>query len=164
MFKDDEIYVFSSVGYDEALDKFQPIRIPIDASVAQLQPQNFAECVTIFDDVDSITDGRVRKAVCALRDNLLECGRHYETRMVCTSHIIANYASTRKLLNEATSVTFFPSAGSTFHIKRFLQHYGGLSNGQINRILALPSRWITLYKTFPMIILYEKGCYCLCED
>jgi hypothetical protein len=164
MYKDDPVYVFSSVGYDAALDKYDVIRVPLDASVAQLQPQDFAESVTIWDDIDTITNAKVRKAVCALRDEILEIGRHYEIRMLCTSHIIANYASTRRLLNEATSVTFFPSAGSTFHIKRFLQHYGGLSKSQIDRILSLPSRWIVLYKTFPMLILYSKGCYMLCED
>ena len=164
IYKDDPIFVFSSVGFDQALDKFDPIRIPMDASVGGLQPQDFAESVVVFDDVDTITDSRIRKAVCALRDNLLECGRHYETRMVCTSHIISNYSSTRKLLNEATSVTFFPTAGSTFHIKRFLQFYGGLSKKQIERILVLPSRWVTLFKTFPMMVLYEKGSYMLCED
>lgn len=164
MYPDDEVYVFSSVQQDKVLDKFDPERIPMDLNVAQLQPQDFAESVCIFDDVDTITDSRVRKAVCALRDNLLECGRHYETRMLATSHIIANYNSTRRLLNEATSVSFFPKAGSSFHVKRFLQHYAGLSKKQISRILALPSRWVSLYKTYPMFILYEKGAYVLCDD
>jgi hypothetical protein len=55
-------------------------------------------------------------------------------------------------------VTFFPQSGDVHHIEYFLQKYGGIrKKEEIDRILGLPSRWITLYKSYPMYILHEQG-------
>jgi hypothetical protein len=65
------------------------------------------------------------------------------------------------MLNEATTVCFFPRAGSTYHIKTYLTKYVGLEKNQIKKILNLPSRWVALYRSYPMYVLYEKGIYLL---
>lgn len=166
MFKDDEIYIFSSVGKDKVLDKYDPIRIPIDVNLLNepIQPEEVRDSCCIFDDIDTITDARLKRNVCGLRDLLLEIGRHYNTRMLSTSHLLMNYSSTRRLLNEATAVVFFPRSGSAYHIKRFLKQYAGLESNQIKRILNLPSRWVAIYRTYPMMIMYEKGVYLLSSE
>ena len=59
-----------------------------------------------------------------LRENLLETGRHFDLTIISTSHQLSNYAKTRTLLNEATSITVFPShAGTTFHIREYLKKH-----------------------------------------
>jgi len=102
---------------------------------------------------------KIADIVRRLRDDLLETGRHEKAYVVAVSHQLLNYKHTRQLLNESTSVTFFPCSGSDYHIKRFLKTYCGLDEANIKKILKLPSRWVTLYKTYPMYVLYEKGCF-----
>lgn len=166
MFKDDEMYVFSTIGHDKVLDKHEPIRIALDQQLLEdpISPEEIEESVCVFDDVDTITDPKIRNNICGLRDWLLEQGRHFNIRMLMTSHLLMNYKATRRTLNEATAVCFFPKCGSTYHIKRFLKSYAGLEKSQIKKILNLPSRWVCLYKTYPMYVLYEKGVYLLTNE
>jgi Sec-independent protein translocase protein TatA len=166
VFRDDEYFVFSTINRDKVLDKHDPIRIPLteDLLVNPISPNEVENAVVVFDDVDTITNPKIRNNIVGLRDWLLEQGRHFNTRMLMTSHLLMNYSATRRLLNEATAVVFFGKCGSTYHIKRFLKQYAGLDKKQIKRILNLPSRWVALYKTYPMYILYEKGAYLLSND
>ena len=166
MFKDDEMYVFSTIGSDKVLDIHEPIRIKLDESLLTdpINPEEIMNSCCVFDDVETITNPKIRENICGLRDWLLEQGRHFDIRMLMTSHLLMNYKSTRRTLNESTAVCFFPKCGSTYHIKRFLKTYAGLEKQQIKRILNLPSRWVCLYKTYPMYILYEKGVYLLSNE
>lgn len=166
MFKDDEYYVFSTIKQDKVLDKHEPIRVALTKELLEdpISPEEIRDSVCVFDDVDTITDPKIRNNICGLRDWLLEQGRHFNIRMLLTSHLLMNYTSTRRLLNESTAVVFFPKCGSTYHIKRFLKQYAGLDKSQIKRILNLPSRWVALYKTYPMYVMYEKGIYLLSNE
>lgn len=163
MFPENPIYLFSTVTEDEVLDKLDPVRIPLDEELLlePIQPEDIADSVCIFDDVDTVQDASIRKYISGLRDWLLECGRHHRIRLCMTSHNLSNYKATRLQLLEATSVTFFPRAGATFQLKNFLKTYGGMDDRQIQRVLRLPSRWVTMYKSYPMFILYEKGAFLL---
>ena len=46
-------------------------------------------------------------------------------------------------------------------IRYLLEGYFGLSKKPIQKLRTLPSRWVTILKTSPMIVLYEKGAYVL---
>lgn len=166
MFQDDDLFVFSTIPQDDVLDRHNPIRIELTEELITnpISPDEIQYSLCVFDDVDTITNVKVRNNIVGLRDWLLEQGRHFEIRMLMTSHLLMNYTATRRLLNESTTVVFFPKCGSTYHIKRFLKQYAGLDKMQIKRILSLPSRWVALYKTYPMYILYEKGCYLLSNE
>jgi hypothetical protein len=166
MFKDDELYVFSTIEEDKVLDKHDPIRITLDDSIIDdpICPEEIENSLCIFDDIDTIRNLKVRQSICGLRDWLLEQGRHFNVRMLSTSHILMNYKKTQRLLNEATAVVFFPKASSAYHIKRYLKVYAGLDVKQIRKIMNLPSRWVALYRTYPMYVMYEKGIYLLCNE
>lgn len=161
MFKDGELFVFSTVGEDDVIDKLEPIRISLNEELLNdpINPTEIANSLCLFDDVDTIVQPKIRNNICGLRDWLLEQGRHHGIRMLMTSHLLMNYKATRRLLNEATTVVFFPKCGSTMHIKRYLTNYAGFDPEQIKRILRLPSRWVALYTHHPMFVLYEKGAY-----
>jgi len=159
MFKNDEIFVFSSVSKDEAFDKFNPIRIPIDEDLLEepLNISDFENSLTIFDDTDTIRNKIYRDIVNGIKAEMIEIGRHYKARCIITSHMISNYRSTRQILNEATSITFFPKSSGTYHIKNYLKTYAGLDKSQIQKILKISSRWITIYRTYPSYIVWEHG-------
>lgn len=163
MCKNDEIFILSSIEEDESLDIHEPIRIELDAQIIEdpLNAEDMTDSVIVFDDVDTIQNAHLRKAVSGFRDYLLEQGRHFNIRMMMTSHLLMNYRDTRRILNESTAVVFFPKSGSTYHIKIFLKTHAGLESAQIKKILNLPSRWVALYKTYPLYIIHERGAFLL---
>ena len=65
------------------------------------------------------------------------------------------------MINEAQTVTFYPRSGSTYQIQNFLKNYGGMTKDQIQKVLNLPSRWVTLHKNYPCYVFHEKGAYLL---
>jgi hypothetical protein len=160
--KDSPIYLFSSVDEDKPLDKHDPIRINLDADLLEepLEPVELEKSLVIFDDTDTIREKEIRNYLASLRDHLLEVGRHYKIRLLITSHLLSNYASTRRILNEATSVVLYPKAGTgTYHIKNFLKMYCGFDTIQTKKFINLPSRWILINRGYPQYVLHEKGAY-----
>lgn len=166
MYKDDEIFVFSSIPEDEPLDKHDPIRIPLDDSILTdpLDINDYVESAVVFDDIDTIQDKGIRNTVGAFRDFLLEQGRHGDIRMLVTSHVMMNYRNTVRVLNEATAICFFPKFASPHHIKKWLKERGGVNKKQIKKILNLPSRWVVFYRTYPKYVLYERGAFLIDID
>jgi hypothetical protein len=156
-----KIYLFSRVAKDEALDDLSPARFLIDQDLVTdpPKPEAFRNCIVIFDDIDTIPDKKHADCVRKIRDDLLETGRHEDVTVISTSHQIANYKNTRTLLNEASSVTIFPQSGSKYHIERYLKTYGGMDRATVQKILKLPSRWVTHYRWAPQFILHEHGSF-----
>lgn len=163
MFKDSEIYVFSRVNEDAPLDKHDPIRVELNEDLLNdpIECEELENSLVVFDDTDTISDKRLRDNINILRDSILECGRHYDTRILVCSHQITNYKQTRIILNEATGFVIFPKASSSYHINRFLKAYIGLSKEQIKKIYELKSRWVYISKSFPQYIIYERGAFLL---
>ena len=161
--KKNEFFVISNVQEDEVLDKLKPIRIDLEDedSLAETRADDFFDSIVLFDDTDTISNSLVRRFVQNLRDTLLEEGRHYNATTVAVSHVLCNYMATRKLLNESTSVVFFPKFGSDAHNYRFLKNHCMYSDDIIRRLLNLNSRWVALYRTSPNYVIYEKGVFLL---
>jgi hypothetical protein len=78
-------------------------------------------------------DKQLLKYIQHFRDDLLECGRHYNITTISTTHIISNYNSTRTLLNEATSMILFPKCSGQYQLNKFLERYMGYDKAQIER-------------------------------
>lgn len=172
----DNVYVFSTVPSDECIDiindEYKDLgeeegkkirRIKIDESLITnpLAPEEFTGSLLIFDDIDNIGNKVLRSAIQTLRDQVMAIGRHGSTYVINTSHQFLNWKETRASINEATSVTFFPKSGSIKGIESYLSTYSGLTKKQIERILDLPSRWVTLYCRYPKYVVYEHGVYLL---
>jgi hypothetical protein len=157
LFKSD-FYIFSGVDTDKPLDKLKPIRIQLDMDLISdpIQSNELYNSIVLMDDIDTIRQKDIRINLQDLRSDLLETGRHSKVRLLCTSHLLMNYKNTRQLLNEATSVIIFPKSGTTYHIKRFLKTHIGLDNHMINKLLNLPSRWISIFKNYPMYAISER--------
>lgn len=166
-FPNNDVVVISKVDKDPAFDKFKPIRIEISTENIIDNPivvSEFKNCLVIFDDIDTITDNKLLKAVQKLRDDCMEIGRHDRVSVAATSHLLMNYKLTRSMINESQTVTFYPRSGSSHQIQNFLKTYGGLDKKQIQKVMNLPSRWVTLYKNYPCYIFYEKGVMLLKQE
>lgn len=168
MFKKKKIILFSMVENDKAYENIKGIKqIKIDESLID-DPINIKEELTnslcIFDDIDAIQNKKLQQAVFNLMDDIASTGRDQESLgndiyLISTSHQITDYQNTRGILNNATSITIFPKSGSAYGIQRALKLYCGMSTKQIENVMKLPSRWVTLYKRYPQYVVYEKGIY-----
>lgn len=163
LFPNNRIIIFSRVMYDECLDKLKPIRILINDQILEdpIKPSELTNSLVIFDDTDTIPDKILKECITKLKNDLLEVGRHENIYVAISSHLISNYRETRTVLNESHSITLFPAGGSVYGIKYILKNYGGMDQSDIAKAVKLPSRWITLKKTYPQAILYSKGVYLL---
>jgi hypothetical protein len=158
--KNRPIFLFSRVEVDKPLDIFKPIRIPLNREIFDenpLVPEDFRDCILIFDDIDTLIDKPLLKYLQHFRDDLLECGRHYGITTISTTHQILNFTETRKLLNEATAIIIFPKATGNYQLRSFLERYMGYDREEIEHIKKLPSRWLYLSKEYPLYMIYEKG-------
>lgn len=157
------VVLFSRLGEDESLDYIKPTRIEITDELLEdpIEPEELTDTMTIFDDTDTIRDKKLLKEIDSLKDDLLQVGRHNNTHVVIVSHMMTNYKQTRAVLNECHAIVFFPKSGNRHAITYVLTKYFGVSKKDLERIMDLPSRWVALYKNFPMFVLYEKGAYLL---
>ena len=155
-YKNREIYLFSSLPSDESLDKIKPKRIKLDESMYTdpIKVDELSESICIFDDIDVISEKKVREAVYDVLNQVLEIGRHYKIHCVVTNHLPTNGKDTRRILNEAHTVTYFPrSAGGK--IKYMLEEYVGLDKKQIAYTKKQNSSWATIYKNYPQCCVAE---------
>lgn len=163
VFPNKPIYLFSDVKEDENLDHIENlIRVDMDElkDLDEIRPEDYEDSICVFDDIDSL-EKKMYKLVSHFRDKLLRRGRHDNIGVVITNHNLTNYADTRVIMNEASSITFFIKSSGTDQIKYTLKKYCGLSTAEVKKVLSLASRWCTVYKNYPKYVMYEKGVYVL---
>ena len=154
------IYLFSRIKEDETLDSIKPLlRIKIGENLLNepLGMEDFKNSLVIFDDTDIIKNKLLREQVNHLRDEILQGGRHYNISSLITNHNMVG-KDLKCTLNESHFITFFP-ANYNRQLKYLLSEYLGLEKDQIKKIRKSKSRWITVFKTFPQVILGEREAY-----
>ena len=161
MFKKREVYVFSYFAEDKSLGN-KVKRVNLDKLAdTPLELEDMADSLVLFDDIDTIRQKSLRDRLKGILHCLLELGRHHNIEVIYISHQANKSAETKCILNEATSITIFPKVMSSKTFKYLLENYYGLDKKQMIRIKSLPSRWVTITKTYPNILLYEGGAYVL---
>ena len=155
-FKENPVYLFSSLADDESLDEVEPKRVRLDASIYEdpILIQDFSNSIVIFDDVDVISDKRIREGVYNVMNRILEIGRHFRISCIVTNHLPSNRTETRRILNETHFFVYFPRSSSS-KIKYVLTEYLGLDKYQISKFKKLNSRWICIVRAYPSAYLSE---------
>lgn len=166
-FPENDVILFSRIEEDDSFKDIEGMmKIKLDNSLLN-DPidakKELIKSITIFDDIETM-DKDVQKHMEDLRNDVIKNGRDQSAKgkdiyCICTNHQISDYKKTRDLLNECTSITIFPKSGSTYGIRRVLKTYFGMSKDQIYKVLNLPSRWVSLYSTYPQYVLHQKGAY-----
>jgi hypothetical protein len=123
--------------------------------------KDFKDSLVIFDDTDCLQNKHLKKKIEGILNVLLETGRHKNVEICYSSHLACNGLDTRRILNECKSVTIFPHGLGGKSLKYLLDNYFGLDKEQIRKIKKLNSRWVTIQKGFPMLVMSEKECYVL---
>ena len=168
-FKKDDVFIISNVDEDKALDEHKPKRIKLNSEVVQdpIHPSELENALIVFDDAERISNKLIRDAIHNLRSACLEESRHYGSRLIVITHQAMQGAKTRGLITEATSFTFFPKHSAIYFADRYMKVYIGLGKKTRNKILKLPSRWVTLYRgagEFPAYCIYDKGAFIIQPD
>lgn len=169
MFPETEFYVFSRTDAktDPALQGLKINQVKIDESLLQnpidIEKEVGDRSLIFFDDCGTIQNEELKKYVEKLMIDIMEVGRRLHINIIITNHLINpnDRKFGRSVLNELHYFSFFPRSGNTYQITYCLKNYFGLSKKQIDHILHLPSRWVTIAKRYPMYVMYEKGIYLL---
>ena len=158
-------YIVSNLDDDEVLDKLDPERIPLDkiahegVSVEKDDEDSLYDSLLLCDDIDTIENSGIRKAVRGFLNNMLEISRHYQTYILITSHVIQNNYVSRVQLNECTNMILFPKSNARA-VSNYLKTYEYFNDEQVQRVLNCNSRWVMLCKHHtPMYILTERMVY-----
>ena len=165
-YKKNEIYVFSALKEDETLDKLGIKRVKVDKNLIDdpLTIDDFKDSLVIFDDIDVIGDKKLREAVYKILNSILETGRHTKTSCVNTNHLPTAKNETRRILNEAHAIVYFPHSGSVRGINYLLTDYVGITKEDIQVIKGMKSRWCCIYKNYPQIAMTERQLWFVGED
>jgi hypothetical protein len=157
-FKKNPIYLFSALKEDESLDEVKPSRIKIDDALVSnpIDIEEFKDSMVIFDDIDVIRDKKQREAVYDILSQVLEVGRHHNISCWVANHLPTAGKDTRRILNEAHFIVYFPHSGSARQLNYLLQDYIGLDKKDIKKLKNSKSRWATIFKNYPMIAMTEK--------
>jgi Cdc6-like AAA superfamily ATPase len=160
-FKKNPIYLFSALKEDESLDEVKPSRIKIDDDLVSnpIDIEEFKNSMVIFDDIDVIRDKKQREAVYDILNQVLEVGRHHNISCWVANHLPTAGKDTRRILNEAHFIVYFPHSGSARQLNYLLQDYIGLDKKDIKKLKNSKSRWATIFKNYPMIAMTEKDIF-----
>ncbi len=167
-FPDRPVYLVSKLPKDETLDAMKggpPTRINVqklvDSPIKELEP--LRDSLILFDDYDTYT-APFDKAVFKLIDDIATMGRHTNTSMLCMSHYLTNYKKTRLLLTEATHYVIYPNSTGKQALTYFLKTYVGMDEDEIAELKRMGSRWICIYKNYPMYMISEHSARMLHMD
>lgn len=160
-FPEKNIVLFSNVLEDKAIDKLNPYRVPMDATII-LEPididDELSDSLVIFDDVNQERQKDVRDEVLHIRDYLSENGRHLKTHIMSTLHLLNwSMKDSRTILNECTQFTYFIKSCAYRPIRNFMVNIMGIEPKKLKQIMKLNSRWITVNRRYPPCIIYENG-------
>ncbi len=161
------IILFSSITDDSSVDEIKGlkrIRLDEDFLTEDFTIEDFRDTLVIFDDCDCLRDKKMKAKVMGIFNIIGDTGRHTNTYCVYTNHLATNGNETKQILNEAHTITFFPATLGGRSLKYLLEGYLGLDGTQIKRIKKLKSRWVTVTKSYPKVIVSEKEIFTLNTD
>ncbi len=160
----DKIWMFSRHEEDPAYDdlgvEIKWITVTSELVDTDIDLSKLRDSLVIFDDCDNLQDRKLSNFIHKLVNDIISNGRKFGIYCLYIGHQIMNYQKTRDILNEANKVIFY-NVGPNSQVRKFLEKYGDLNKGQIEKIFSLPSRWIGISQTIPQYIIHEKGIFLL---
>ena len=157
------IYLFSLLTEDKSIKCKHIKRIKLDEKFLKtdLSLADMKNSCLIFNDIDTIKNKHIKGKLDHIIDTLLQCGRHSGTSVVYVSHLPCNGKDTKMILSKCNNITIFPQTLGNRALRYLLGEYFGLDTKQIQKIKKLPSRHITIMRTYPMVLLHKKGAFLL---
>ena len=152
--------LFSKKNHDSQLDDIKNLQRFDMTDLEDLDSDMFVGSCCLFDDIDTLPLAN-KKACMLLRDQILETGRSNMIYCLSTTHSMCSGKNTKFPLLESHFCTMYPRFGDTYHLRYFMKFYGGLDKKQIEKVLNLNSRSVTLFKRYPYYVLSDHELYLL---
>jgi hypothetical protein len=160
-----EIILFSFKNEDKTLDAIKKIRridiYDAEFSNENLETPDFEDSLVIFDDIDCIPDKKLKNKLLNLLQQILQIGRSYKVTVCFACHEVCNGHETKPVLNECHSLTVFPRTMGNKKLKYLLENYFGMDKEQIEKLRTVDSRWVTIFKSYPRIVMGQQQIYVL---
>jgi hypothetical protein len=153
------IYMFSKIEKDPSIKPNKNLFFFVDISNVETDPIDdislFKNSLVIMDDIDTMKKN-TKQHLKELSRDIGECGRHHNISMCITSHEICKREETKIIISESHIVVMYLSSGYSYDY--YLTKYLGMTKKQILKLkeIAGNSRWVAIYKQFPVIILTQK--------
>lgn len=163
MWPEKKVYLFSRLEQDSSIDSVKNlVRIPLTVdNLTLLDSKSFSDSLVIFDDCDTISAIKLKKAVDKLKDDIMQVGRHHKIYIIITSHLLNRSRETRIIMQEMNKLVIFPHSGSRHFLNYCFQKYVGLDRSECKSIFNLSTRWAIIHTHMPRYVLYETGAYLL---
>ncbi len=156
------VYVFSSLDDDPTLDTLKYLkRIKLtkpEFLEAELKAEDFKDSMTLFDDVDVISNKKVLKKTMDILNSILQTGRHFNVSSIYTSHASTAGHASKIILNESHVIVMFPSTAGGKMLKYLCDQYLGLSKQQTEKLKHISSRWCAIVRKYPRAIVTQNEC------
>jgi hypothetical protein len=114
----------------------------------------------LFDDFEGIHNKKVKQAVEALQQRVLEIGRKRLIYVLYVAHISASGQASRLIANELTGFVFFPKSGAGSNLGYFLTNHLNVPE-QLRTCFKSDSGWgrsIYIQNTSPQYIISPYRC------
>lgn len=172
VFPNKEFFLFSRKSEDPNIDWIaqrypgRMNRVLIDQTLVDepidINEELFGGGLVMFDDVTTIQNDKIKKAIIKLMEDVLEIGRQNKIYVIINNHLVNPNEKQfgRTIMNEMKSLTFFLGSGNNYQISYALKNYFGMSKKEIETILNHKnSRFVTIFKNYPRVILTEHECF-----
>lgn len=158
LFPKREIYFFSQKTEDKTVDeiknKFNRMRIDDTLLAHPLHPDDFKECLVIFDDVENLPK-KYRDHLYWIRDCLLELKRQDKVSVIIVNHLPTGL-EIKKVLNECNIIVFF-LANWNRGLKYLLYEYLGLDKHELKKLRKLNTRASYYFKMYPNVVMTDHN-------
>lgn len=153
-----KVFLISRFDEDPSINlPERAMRIPI-TDLPEIEVSDLHHSLIVFDDIESASLTKKEKTLLnAFIVDTIENSRKSQISTVITSHLTSNYAKTRSVLYESSSLVFFPDFSNKVQIERALNYYLGISQEIVQKVLSITnSRWVQVNVIKPKFILTEK--------
>lgn len=154
---DNEIVVWSFFEFDPAFEKLSRVTYhPIDDRLIDRPPkvEDFENKLLVFDDVESLPV-QLREVVLRFRDQCLATGRKHNVSTIAIAHEIFGGHTTKSTLLECEQVVIF-NQGMVEPLIKLMKRKYNMSRADINFVLASPTRWVMIKRSYPQAIVTPR--------
>lgn len=138
-------------------------RIKCDESLLTnpIDLDELSNSLCIFDDIDRHPVKEVAKELNLLRDKIMNSGRHDNIDLISIAQLLLQGHKSKCSNTNAFQVVGFGQSGGRYQMIEFLKRYMSIPKKTIEKIIALPSRFVVINNCEPMFCMHQGGAFIL---
>jgi hypothetical protein len=160
VYKKRDILLFSDQEYDNKLDgKYNISRQDLTEDIKDITLNHLRNSLCIFDDIDSISNKKIREGIYNLIHNILKNGRSHSDNkkddidIIITNHIPNEGFKTKTFIHECNYYVVFRRGSTNAALNTICQKYAGLTNEEFNKVKKTKSRSVLIHNSFPYYMM-----------